>query len=94
MAEYIYNRDGYCRAKTKRAQFLCKLGHQDEFDEHCQFMRWDKRCQFAGKHVNKKGEIVKNPKCEKCGCDATKQVERLPYESWYKCSECGHTFKA
>ena len=58
MAEYIYNKNGYCRAKNREAQKVCKLGHLDKFDEHCQFMRYDMKCQFAGKRVNKKGEIV------------------------------------
>ena len=58
MADYLYDKNGFCRAKTRGQQQLCKLGNLDKFDDFCQWLKHDMKCSFAGKRVSKKGEIV------------------------------------
>jgi hypothetical protein len=58
MAAYIWDKKGFCRAKTRNQQKICRLGDLDKFDDHCQFMMPDLSCSLAGKQVNGKGEVV------------------------------------
>lgn len=58
MAEYLWDKEGQCRAKTREQQHLCKLGSLDKFDDYCQFMKHDFSCQFSGKKLTIRVELL------------------------------------
>jgi hypothetical protein len=47
MAKHIIDSKGFCRAKTREQQKLCKIGALDRFDDHCQYMGENFKCNLA-----------------------------------------------